>query len=143
MDALADTKSSTAARAISSSSTATIAVRIRSSRQIDHDRGGQRKNWIRALEGIHQGESTGSTDDLGWKDVLGFRGARDVEKPIGQWNLIEAICDGGDVTYSLNGVKVMEGRNGSFKSGRLLFQSEAAEIYFRRIELHPLQRPAE
>ena len=78
--------------------------------------------------------------DLGWKDVLGFRGAKDVEKPIGEWNYIEAICEGGDVTYFLNGVKVMEGRDGSFKSGRLLFQSEGAEIFFRKIELHPLKR---
>ena len=52
---------------------------------------------------------------------------------------VEAICDGGDVTYFVNGVKVMEGRDGSFKSGKLLFQSEGAEIFFRLIELHPLK----
>jgi len=100
------------------------------------------KNWD--PNGKSQEFTRGRIDwqyrDLGWKDVLGFRGAKDVEKPIGQWNLIEAICDGGDLTYFLNGVKVMAGRNGTFKSGRLLFQSEGAEIYFRRIELHPLQR---
>ena len=78
--------------------------------------------------------------DLGWKDVLGFRGAKDVEKPVGQWNRLEAIVDGGDVTYFVNGVKVMEGREGSFKSGKLMFQSEGAEIFFRLIELHPLKR---
>ena len=77
--------------------------------------------------------------DLGWKDVLGFRGAKDVEKPVGQWNRIEAICAGGNVTYFLNGVKVMEGQDGAFTSGRLLFQSEGAELYFRLIELHPLK----
>jgi hypothetical protein len=77
--------------------------------------------------------------DLGWKDVLGFRGPKDPEKPIGQWNRLEAIADGGDVTYFVNGVKVMEGREGSFKSGRLMFQSEGAEIFFRLIELHPLK----
>ena len=78
--------------------------------------------------------------DLGWKDVINFRGAKDVEKPVGQWNLIEAICDGGDLIYYLNGVKVNEGKNGNFKDGKLLFQSEGAEIFFRRIELHPLHR---
>lgn len=77
--------------------------------------------------------------DLGWKDVLGFRGARDVEKPPGQWNHLEAICAGGDVTYFVNGVLVMTGRDGSFTSGKLLFQSEGAEIFFRKIELHPLK----
>ena len=78
--------------------------------------------------------------DPNWKDVLGFRGAKDVEKPVGQWNLIEAYVEGGDVTYFLNGVKVMEGRNGSFKAGKLMFQSESAEIFFRRIELQPLKK---
>ena len=77
--------------------------------------------------------------DLGWKDVLGFRGAKDAEKPPGQWNRLEAICSGGDVTYFVNGVKVMEGRDGSYTSGKLLFQSEGAEIFFRLIELHPLK----
>lgn len=77
--------------------------------------------------------------DPGWKPVLNFRGRNDVEKPVGEWNRIEAICEGGDVTYFLNGVKVNEGRNGTFKAGRLLFQSEGAEIFFRRIELHPLR----
>ena len=76
--------------------------------------------------------------DPEWKPVLGFRGRNDVEKPLGQWNRIEAICAGGDVTYYLNGVKVNEGRHGSFQHGRILFQSEGAEIFFRGLELHPL-----
>lgn len=78
--------------------------------------------------------------DPAWKDELGFRGAKDVEKPVGEWNRIEAICSGGNVDYFLNGVKVMEGRDGSFTWGKLLFQSEGAEIYFRSIELHPLTK---
>lgn len=78
--------------------------------------------------------------DPEWKDELGYRGPKDVEKPVGQWNLIEAIVDGGNLTCFLNGVKVNEGRNSAFTSGRLLFQSEGAEIFFRRIELHPLKK---
>ena len=78
--------------------------------------------------------------DPDWKPTLGFRGRDDVEKPVGQWNRIEMICEGGDVTYFLNDVKVNEGKNGSFKEGRLLFQSEGAEIFFRRIEIHPLKK---
>lgn len=76
--------------------------------------------------------------DPDWKPTLGFRGRNDVEKPLGEWNRLEAICAGGDVTYFVNGVKVNEGRNGTYKEGRLLFQSEGAEIFYRRIELHPL-----
>jgi hypothetical protein len=79
--------------------------------------------------------------DPEWKPELGFRGRNDVEKPVGEWNRIEAICEAGNVTYFLNDVKVNEGRNGTFKEGRILFQSEGAEIFFRRLELHPLKTP--
>jgi hypothetical protein len=78
--------------------------------------------------------------DPAWKDVLGFRGTRDVEHPVGEWNRIEITCDGGTLIYHLNGRKVNELRESSYTSGRLLFQSEAAEIFFRKIELHPLKK---
>lgn len=78
--------------------------------------------------------------DPDWKDVVDFRGEKDVEKPVGEWNTIEIICKGGDVTYFLNGVKVNEGKNGSFRSGKILVQSEGAELFFRRIELQPIER---
>jgi hypothetical protein len=78
--------------------------------------------------------------DAEWKDVLGFRGRNDVEKPAGEWNELEVICDGGNVTCLVNGVKVNEATNGSFRDGRILVQSEGAEIFFRRIELHPLAK---
>lgn len=77
--------------------------------------------------------------DPAWKDVLGFRGQNDLEKPTGEWNRIEAICADGDVTCLVNGVKVNEGKNGTFRAGRIMFPSEGAEIFFRRIELHPLK----
>ncbi len=78
--------------------------------------------------------------DPDWKDVPGFRGRNDIEKPSGEWNVLEAIVDRGHVIYFVNGVKVMELTDCSLNHGRLLFQSESAEIFFRRIELHPLDR---
>lgn len=77
--------------------------------------------------------------DPAWKDTLGYRGPKDVEKPVGEWNRIEARVERGNLDYWLNGVKVMEARDGSYTWGKVLFQSESAEIYFRLIELHPLQ----
>lgn len=77
--------------------------------------------------------------DPEWKDVLGFRGRNDLEKPTGEWNRIEAVCAGGDVTCFVNGVKANEAKNGTFKEGRIMIPSERAEIFFRRIELHPLE----
>lgn len=76
--------------------------------------------------------------DPAWKDEFGFRGPKDLEKPVGEWNRIEAICAGGDLDYFVNGVKALEARGGSFTWGRLLFQAEGAEIFFRLIELQPL-----
>lgn len=75
-----------------------------------------------------------------WKDVLGFRGPKDVEKPVGEWNRAEVVCKGGDLTYYLNGQKVNELLDSSFREGRLLFQSEGAEIFYRKIELRPLDQ---
>jgi hypothetical protein len=77
--------------------------------------------------------------DPQWKDVLGFRGARDAEKPVGQWNRVEVVCDGGTLIYFLNGEKVNEVQDSSFREGKILFQSEAAEVFFRKIELYPLK----
>jgi len=74
----------------------------------------------------------------GWVDKLGFRGPSDVEHAGGQWNHLEAIAQGGNLTYYVNGQLVNQASEGTLTGGRLLFQSEGAEVYFRRIELQPL-----
>jgi hypothetical protein len=76
--------------------------------------------------------------DPQWKDVIGFRGPRDVERPVGQWNQCEIECRGGAVKFYLNGQLVNGASDGDHREGRILFQSEGAEIYFREILLHPL-----
>jgi len=76
--------------------------------------------------------------DPDWADKLGFRGQRDVESPGGKWTRIEAVCADDTLDYFVNGERVNHVTQLSHKSGRLIFQSEGAEIYFRRIELHPL-----
>ena len=78
--------------------------------------------------------------DETWKDVLGFRGARDVEKPMGEWNISETICDRDRITNIVNGVVVNEGRGASQTEGKIMLQSEGAEIYFRRVELRPVSK---
>jgi hypothetical protein len=78
--------------------------------------------------------------DPGWKDVVGYRGAQDVEKPVGEWNRLECICDGGNLTYILNGKVVNAATNASETKGKILFQSEGAEVFFRRIDLLPLKK---
>ena len=74
------------------------------------------------------------------RNFVGYRGRADAEKPAGEWNVLEAVCDGGDVALFVNGEQVNGSKDGTFKAGKILFQSEGAEIFFRRIELHPLQK---
>jgi hypothetical protein len=76
--------------------------------------------------------------DPNWKDTLGFRGERDVEKPAGEWNRMEVICDGNAITNVVNGYVVNAGTNSSLTKGKIIFQSEGAEIIFRKIEIRPL-----
>jgi hypothetical protein len=73
-----------------------------------------------------------------WKDVKGFRGAQDVEKPVGEWNTLECVCDGDKITNILNGKVVNVGTHASQPRGKILFQSEGAEVFFRKIDLQPL-----
>jgi hypothetical protein len=73
-----------------------------------------------------------------WVDRLGFRGPADVESKAGEWNHLEAIVQDGNLKYFVNGRLVNEGFEGSLTEGKLLFQSEGAELFFRRIELQPL-----
>jgi hypothetical protein len=78
--------------------------------------------------------------DPEWKDVLGYRGPKDVERPVGQWNVLECTCDGATVAYKLNGVAVNAGTNASLTKGRILLQSEGAELLIRKVELQPLKK---
>jgi hypothetical protein len=75
-----------------------------------------------------------------WKDVKGFRGKDDVERPLGEWNTLECICSGGSLTYILNGTVVNAATDVEPHRGKLQFQSEGAEVFFRRIELMPLKK---
>ncbi|HVX64173.1 MAG TPA: DUF1080 domain-containing protein [Pirellulales bacterium] len=78
--------------------------------------------------------------DPDWKDVIGFRGPQEVEKPDGEWNRMEVICDGGRITNIVNGVVVNEAYDVVPQAGKIIVQTELAEIYFRKIELQPLKK---
>ena len=73
-----------------------------------------------------------------WKDVKGFRGGKDVEKPTGEWNRMEIVAKGDKVSITVNGVLVNEAFNVVPSRGRIQLQSEGAEIFFRKVELEPL-----
>jgi hypothetical protein len=62
----------------------------------------------------------------------------DAEKPTGEWNTVEVVCDGDKITNIVNGVVVNEGIHASETKGKILLQSEGAEVYYRKVELRPL-----
>jgi hypothetical protein len=63
---------------------------------------------------------------------------KDNEKPTGEWNRIEVISNKGHCIHIVNGEIVNEGKDASLRSGRILIQSEGAEIYYRRIDIKEL-----
>jgi hypothetical protein len=76
-----------------------------------------------------------------WKDVAGYRDPQgEAEKPHGEWNVIELLSDGGTVRYWVNGKLVNEGTGANPARGKILFQSEGAELFFRNLELRPLKK---
>lgn len=62
----------------------------------------------------------------------------EIEKPLGEWNQYEITCKGSSVTLVVNGHEVNSGTDAELSKGRILLQSEGAEIHFRNIELKPL-----
>ena len=76
--------------------------------------------------------------DPDWVDRLGYRGARDVEKPAGEWNRLEVVVEQGRITNILNGVVVNVGTDPSYTRGKIMIQSEGAELFVRRVDLYPL-----
>jgi hypothetical protein len=77
--------------------------------------------------------------DPDWTDRLGFRGREDVESPYGGWTRLEVVANGDRLTNIVNGKVVNEAYRSSLTEGRIIIQSEGAEIYFRRIDLEPLR----
>ena len=76
--------------------------------------------------------------DPAWTDTLGIRDKFNVEKPHGEWNRMEVVCDGDAVTIILNGYVVNHGTKSNRTEGKIQIQSEGAEIIYRKIEVRPL-----
>ena len=106
---------------------------------VEPDRKGQ---WIHAPQGTARAFAGGRINwygrDPDWKDVRGFRGVQDVESPAGQWTRLEVVVEDDRITNIVNGRVVNMGTAPSLKEGRIIIQSEGAEMYVRRLELHPL-----
>jgi hypothetical protein len=71
-------------------------------------------------------------------DYVRSKKKKDAERPHGEWNTVEVIVKDGHCTHIVNGVKVSEGSDPSVRKGKLLIQSEGAEIFYRKITLQSL-----
>lgn len=74
------------------------------------------------------------------KNVTGFRDPiGDLEKPHGKWNVLELIVHGNDIKQYVNCKLANEGTDPFPTDGKILFQSEGAEVFFRNVKLYPLK----
>jgi hypothetical protein len=62
----------------------------------------------------------------------------DNEFPNGNWNTVEVLTFQGTCVHIVNGVVVNYGHNASLRSGRILLQSEYAEVFYRNVEIRRL-----
>jgi hypothetical protein len=63
----------------------------------------------------------------------------ELERPHGEWNLLELVSQGGHVRQYVNGKLANEGTDAFPADGKILFQSEGAEVFFRNLKLYPLR----
>jgi hypothetical protein len=63
---------------------------------------------------------------------------KDAEKPNGEWNTLEIISYHGKCVHIVNGVIVNVGEEASVKNGRILLQSEFAEVYYKNVKIRQL-----
>lgn len=76
--------------------------------------------------------------DPEWKDVLGFRGKHDVEKPVGKWNTIVCEVKGDNLMIYLNGKLVNQAKGVKPSKGKIQIQSEGAELFVKEVTVRQL-----
>jgi hypothetical protein len=89
---------------------------------------------------IHKDRINWYGRDPNWKDTKNFRGEKDAENPLGEWNTLECLANGGEISIYLNGVLVNHAYEVRPDMGRIQIQSEGAEIYFRRVDLQLISK---
>ena len=72
------------------------------------------------------------------KDFARVIKKKDAELPNGKWNKLELISQTGSFKFIVNGVVVNEGEKLSVTKGRILLQSEGAELFYRNIKIEEL-----
>ena len=95
------------------------------------------------IDGVTKGPRIERFDRPGrnpWKDVKGFVGPNEIENPHGEWNRMKILCERDIFGVWVNGHQTLVGSNAVPQAGKILVQSEGAEMIFRKLELQPLNR---
>jgi hypothetical protein len=107
------------------------------------------KVWPRSIEAQLHGGNAGdiwNIDAFDMKTAPERTTGRRTQKTafaelnVGEWNEYEIICDGPDITLRVNGQTVNRAWEAAEIAGFIAFQSEGAEMHFRRIRLAPIAR---
>lgn len=107
--------------------------------EVAKDRDGEtiwKKGGEKAI--VKAGRVNWSGRDVDWVDKIGFRGRDDVESKFGEWTKMEVLAEGDRILYKVNGVTVNEAFDCQPSAGKLLLQTELAEMFVRRFELWPI-----
>lgn len=73
-------------------------------------------------------------------NVAGYRDpVADLEKPHGQWNVLELVVDHDRIIYFVNGKLAIMANNANTTQGKILFQCEGSEVYFRKMKIAMLK----
>jgi hypothetical protein len=63
---------------------------------------------------------------------------RSADAKAGDWNKMEVLLEGDHIRVTVNGKVTMEGRRATPNSGKILLQSNGAEIFIRRLDVYPV-----
>jgi hypothetical protein len=116
---------------------------------------GEDKEWMRGFECqiaegrtgnvvIHNGARfTMGTNSYSksWTEV--GKSTQELELKHGEWNTLEVFAVGDKLRVLINGKPTVEGTSLSPNRGRILLQSNGAEIFFRRLDIYPLEKMPE
>jgi len=73
-------------------------------------------------------------------NVTGYRDpVNDLERPHGKWNVLELVVDHDRILYFVNGNLAILATNANTTQGKILFQCEGSEVYFRRMKIAMLK----
>ena len=108
---------------------------------------GQEKTWPTCVE--CQGMHAQQGDMYFWGDAKSLelvkpprvaRKAPDAEKPVGEWNTFQVVCDGSTVVIRVNDKEVNKITGCTPAAGHIGLQCEGAELEIRKVTLAPLSK---